>query len=524
MAAAVLTPAHSRTVRAATRAGCRIGALGEPFGAVECGSGWAAARLLVALATEDASTPYVRAMAKRLGAGRVSALEYVYRVSLFVRRAVRFEKEVGELFIAPRELLAAGVGDCDDHARLVYALLVAGGVPARLAFLARGSSPAHVAAQAWIASAGGGAWEWVETTVDAEVGEHPIRAARRTGRIRRDITNAPEEVTMADVQISSVAQVQADQEALARLGYYVGPVDGNALSADMRSAVRRFQAAAGVAIDGLIGPVTRAAIRRALPPQECGWIYGMGDAADARLTSDVDDAFFPRLREVADRLGVEAEDLLAVLFSESRVQPAIHGRDGAGREVAFGVNQMTSVAFDAIGWMPGRPLAERGAAFARLPASEQLTVAVEPMYRLIVDSYGRGDPAILSGGASRLYVANAFPAFLPASADPDAPLARNPSVAYVGNYGFDAGAHPRRDESGQIVRRPDGLPEIEGGKGYITRRDMGAVVERAKHGDPERWRELKARLDASGSLGGAGVAGALALLVGIALAVAAVRS
>lgn len=512
----MMTAAHARTRRAALRAGCTIGALGEPFGALECGDGWAAARLLVALATEDAATGYVRGLARALGAGRVSDLEYVARVSLFVRGAVRFEREVGELFVAPRELLAARVGDCDDHARLVYALLVAGGVPARLAFLARGRVPLHVAAQAWIASAGGGAWEWVETTVDADVGEHPIAAARRTGALRRDITTAPQEVTMADVQISSVAQVQADQEALARLGYYVGPVDGNALSADMRSAVSRFQAAAGVHVDGLIGPVTRAAIRRALPPQECGWIYGMGDAGDARLTADVDDAFFPTLRAVARRLSVEPEDLLAVLFSESRVQPGIHGKDGAGREVAFGINQMTAVAFDAIGWMPGRSLAERGDAFARLPASEQLTAAVEPMYRKIVASFGRGDASVLAGGASRLYVANAFPGFLVASADEDAPLARNPSVAYVGNYGFDAGARPRRDEDGQIVRRPDGLPEIEGGKGYITRSDMARVIERAKAGDRARWDELRARLDASAALPLEGVLGVGVLVVGLA--------
>lgn len=512
----MMAAAHARTRRAALRAGCTVGALGEPFGSLECGDGWAAARLLVALATEDASTGYVRAMARRLGAGRVSALEYAARVSLFVRRAVRFEREHGELFIAPRELLAAGVGDCDDHARLVYALLVAGGVPARLAFLSRRGVPLHVASQAWISSADGGRWEWVETTVDASVGEHPIAAARRTGALRRDITTAPEEVTMADVQISTVAQVQQDQEALARLGYYAGAVDGNALSPAMRGAVARAQRALGVTVDGLIGPETRAALRRALPPHECGWIYGMGGVDDAHLTADVDDAFFPTLRAVARRLLVEPEDLLAVLFSESRVQPGIHGKDGAGREVAFGVNQMTSVAFDAIGWMPGASLAERGAAFARLPASEQLTRAVEPLYRQIVDSYGRGDVGVLSGGASRLYVANAFPAFLPASADANAPLARNPSVAYVGNYGFDEGARPRRDEDGQIVRRPDGLPEIEGGKGYITRADMARVIERAKAGDRARWDELRARLDASAALPLEGVLGVGVLVVGLA--------
>jgi len=510
---------HARTEVAAERAGCRVTRIGSPLGAVDCPSGWAAARLLVGLATADASTPYVGELARALRSGAPSSVAYVDRVRRFVQRSVRFEKEVGELFIAPRELLAARVGDCDDHARLAYALLVAGGVPARMAFLARGGHPLHVAAQAWIEDARGGRWEWVETTVAAEVGEEPVAAAVRVGALRRDITTAPEVIAMADVQISSVAQVQQDQEALARLGYYHGPADGNALSPEMRAAVSAFQRDERLWVDGLVGPQTRAAISKRLPPHECGWIYGtastMGDAADVRLTADVDDAFFPALRQVAARFEIEPEDLLKVLFSESRVQPKIAGKDGAGREVAFGINQMTSVALDAVGWMPGRPLAERGAALTALPASEQLHVAVAPMLREIVDTWGGGSPKILAGGASRIYVANAFPGFLRASADENTPLASNPSVAYVGNYGFDAGARPRRDAAGQIIRRPDGLPEIEGGKGYITRADMARTLDRAVASDRARWDELRARLDASAApTGMVGAAFAVALVLG----------
>jgi len=59
------------------------------------------------------------------------------------------------------------------------------------------------------------------------------------------------------------AQVRALQRALAHLGYPVGKVDG-IYGAATKSAVARFQSAAKLKADGICGPVTLAALVRAL--------------------------------------------------------------------------------------------------------------------------------------------------------------------------------------------------------------------------------------------------------------------
>jgi transglutaminase-like putative cysteine protease len=89
----------------------------------------------------------------------------------------------GEVFRSPAETLRVGYGDCDDHARLVRALLRALGWDARYVVLQRGRL-AHVV------TAVPGTWHgadgdriWVETTLPAELGEHPIVALGRLGRL-----------------------------------------------------------------------------------------------------------------------------------------------------------------------------------------------------------------------------------------------------------------------------------------------------------------------------------------------------
>jgi len=271
---------EARSLRvAAARARCRVVSLvARPSasgpvlaGRVECPDGWAAARMLVAAAAEDAKTVGARDLALELRRGAPDDESFARRVHAYVLEHVAFVREAGEVFAAPWYTLGVGAGDCDDHARLTYAILAAGGVPARLAFLSpKGSpGPSHVVAQA----GAGGAWHWLETTVAARFGEHPMAAATRLGiRLqRRDI--ATEVRTMSEKDLPPIpptfhgGDVTRDARALADLGYLcdsfaAAPVD--ARDPVFRKALLAFQVARGVAPDGLIGPESRGEIAEAM--------------------------------------------------------------------------------------------------------------------------------------------------------------------------------------------------------------------------------------------------------------------
>lgn len=276
-----MTPAEeARAVRiASARARCRVNAMAvrnthvgpRAAGHVTCADGWSAARLLLALAVEDAKTAGARDLALEIRGEAASDDAFARAVHRYVLENVRFVREPGEVFTGSSYTIAAGSGDCDDHARVVYAILRAGGLPARMAFLykkgARG--PSHVVVQAAI----GGAWQWLETTIPAAFGEHPYAAGMRVG-VLSDRTDLGTEVrTMTENDLPPVPVdfdlrnpaplVQADAQALEGLGFLcVGDVVENASDATFRRAVQAFQLAHGLTPDGLIGPVTRAAMAK----------------------------------------------------------------------------------------------------------------------------------------------------------------------------------------------------------------------------------------------------------------------
>jgi len=162
---------------------------------------WAAARFLVRGAKEDASDPVVREYAAAILRATTSALgasasgptlspavkravcEAIHRN---VQQQIRFRKEPTETFQSARETLRLRLGDCDDHARLVMALTLALGIPAKLTFFTApgetGPEPVHVVCE----QKPGNAWTWAETTIPARWGENPYDAYARLELVDED--------------------------------------------------------------------------------------------------------------------------------------------------------------------------------------------------------------------------------------------------------------------------------------------------------------------------------------------------
>jgi hypothetical protein len=151
---------------------------------------WAAARLLQILADEDASDPVVRswslaildAVAEDLGedaSGPTLSPElvdaYARALHANVQQQIRFIHEPKETFQSARVTLALRAGDCDDHARLLYAAALAGGLPAQLLFNDEDDQPVHVVTKLRDSSG----WQWAETTLGAQFGEEPFDALDR---------------------------------------------------------------------------------------------------------------------------------------------------------------------------------------------------------------------------------------------------------------------------------------------------------------------------------------------------------
>jgi Transglutaminase-like superfamily/Putative peptidoglycan binding domain len=319
--------------RAALRARCSVDALElrdtsagpRAVGRVTCRDGWAAARMLLALAIEDSQTPGARDVALSIRQQAPSDAAFARAVHAFVKDRVRFVREAGEVFQGSAYTLTMGAGDCDDHARVVYAIARAGGLPVRMAFLHKGQGPTHAAAQICAPSCA-----WAETTVDADYGEDPIEAAKRLGLLtsRGDLTQEVRTMTEKDlapvpagyVHANPPERVAADVSALARLGYVAG--DSEALGAvdpGFRAAVAKFQRDRQLVVDGLIGPFTRAEIASALP---------MGDAyavANGPPPNPVLAAGWQTLAAALDAKGLSSMSaearaiLLAIAWAESRL-------------------------------------------------------------------------------------------------------------------------------------------------------------------------------------------------------------
>jgi hypothetical protein len=155
---------------------------------LECGDNAGAIRFLNAASRLDTTHPAVRDLALRLRRAHPETRAFLRAVQAFVRAAVRFTRETRETFQHTVYTLRRRGGDCDDHARAVAALAMAGGARARILGVPNQKGAiGHVAPQVF----DGKRWWWAETTIAAHFGEHPRDAAKRLGIARPDITGRP---------------------------------------------------------------------------------------------------------------------------------------------------------------------------------------------------------------------------------------------------------------------------------------------------------------------------------------------
>ena len=178
-----LSPEQTRAIVAAS--GCRVLEGVELYdGAVafevDCNTHDNKVQLLEALADADAELPDVRRIAEDVTRGLRTDEARAATLHAYVKDRVAFVKEKRETFSPTLRTLEVGMGDCDDSARALMALLRTLDIPARLQTLPpRGhpDPPLHVAAQVQL----GGQWRWLETSIDAQPFEHPLQAAKRLG-------------------------------------------------------------------------------------------------------------------------------------------------------------------------------------------------------------------------------------------------------------------------------------------------------------------------------------------------------
>jgi hypothetical protein len=148
------------------------------------------------------------------------------------------------------------------------------------------------------------------------------------------------------------------------------------------------------------------------------------------------------LYSIANKLGMNAADLLAVLTSESGLNPAAANRDESGYPIAVGLNQLTAASNGATGLSE-----ERRVSLLSQPVSAQLPYVEKYFQSQRWTMEGRSYPS-----AAVIYAVNYLPARVyERGSAPGTILAdKNDGGLYWMNLGFD----PTR-------------------KGYITVGDLG---------------------------------------------------
>lgn len=412
---------------------------------------------------------------------------YRAAVHAFVKAHVRFEPEEGELFQNGGVTLGLGVGDCDDHARLIYALYIAGGLGAQLGFLHRGagaSGPTHAAALGCV----DGACAWAETTVDARLGEHPLAAAMRLGVINQRSDIAKEVRIMGDGKATTIgnmgpppgryvdvnrAHFARDVAALKTIGLLApctDPVD----PADrvFREAILALQLLSGdpaVVKDGLVGPQSRALMAARLPPVDAASYVGAIEGSTVKYTGDLSEGFFRAVVALNDHFvkkGAKTtpEMWLAVWNGESGLRASARNAAGYGGLNGLNGKYLASVGFGGsfVDWLA-------------LSAEEQV-----PFVQRFYDSIGgfmAGNWDLLDSPEA-IYAWNWLPAIAVSRMRSGAPFAaklNDPHRWYKDNAVLD------RNNDGEI-----------------TLDDLRAWVGHSQRSNGARWIEARRRLHEAG--------------------------
>lgn len=205
--------------------------------------------------------------------------------------------------------------------------------------------------------------------------------------------------------LSGESALRDAQERLARLGFYSGRVDG-IFGAYTESAVRAFQEAKGLTVDGVIGPETWSALHD-VEADEYGRL-----PHEPKVSKD----FTLEVRRMAGRLGIDASWLMAVMAFET------------GGSFAPGERNPVSGATGLIQFMPAtaRGLGTSTGELARMTPVQQLGY-VEAYLEPYADRLR---------SLEDLYMAVLWPAAIGRPAG--YALFEWPSVAYDQNRGLDA--------------------------------------------------------------------------------------
>ena len=185
------------------------------------------------------------------------------------------------------------------------------------------------------------------------------------------------------------------------------------------------------------------------------------------LTDDLSDRFFADILDVADRLQLNALDLLGVMMAESNVKANAHNASSN----ASGLIQFLPSTLQRVGWT------DTPEEFRQLSADDQLPY---------VQSYFQPYVHFNLDTAARVYQVVFLPSSLSLGSSMDTVIVEQGGVnssAYPGNRGLDTN-----------------------NDGAITVGELQQAIDR--HHNSPRWQEIAARLnDAAGSGGGGGSTG-----------------